>query len=49
MHYSGEGSAGLAWAATEESYAQSLALALAAAIRQLIADLDNSLATPQPR
>lgn len=45
-HYAGEGSAGLAWAATEESYAQSLALALASAIRQFLADLENSLKAP---
>jgi len=45
-HYSGEGSAGLAWAATEESYAQSLALALAAAIRQFLTDLGSSLKGP---
>jgi len=43
-HYAGEGSAGLAWAATEESYAQSLALALKSAINQLLPDLDRSLA-----
>ena len=45
-HYSGEGSAGLAWAATEDSYAQSLALALSAALRQFLPDLRNSLAAP---
>jgi hypothetical protein len=45
-HYTGEGSAGVVWAATEESYAQSLALALASAIKQFISDLDTSLATP---
>ena len=45
-HYSGEGSAGVAWAATEESYAQSLALALAAAIKPFIAELDKNLSSP---
>jgi len=45
-HYAGEGSAGLAWAATEESYAQSLALALASAIRQFLTDLDNKINAP---
>ena len=45
-HYAGEGSAGLAWAATEESYAHSLALALASAIRQFLTDLDNNLKAP---
>ena len=39
--YSGEGSAGLAWAMTEESYSQSLALALASALKQFVADLDQ--------
>lgn len=45
-HYSGEGSAGVAWAATEESYAQSLALALAAAIKPFIVELDKNLSSP---
>jgi hypothetical protein len=45
-HYSGEGSAGVAWGGTEESYAQSLALALAAALKQFVAELDKSLAGP---
>jgi hypothetical protein len=45
-HYAGEGSAGVAWAATEESYAQSLALALASAINQFLSDLDKSLSAP---
>lgn len=44
-HYSGEGSAGLVWAATEESYAQSLALALSSALNQFTSDLDKCLAT----
>jgi uncharacterized lipoprotein YajG len=42
-HYAGEGSAGVAWAGTADSFAQSLALALSAAARQLIADLDQNL------
>lgn len=42
-HYSGEGSAGLNVAATEESYAQSLALALSAALKKFVADLDAAL------
>jgi hypothetical protein len=42
-HYAGEGSAGLAVAMTGESYAQSLALALAAALKQFISDLSGSL------
>lgn len=41
--YTGEGSAGLAFAMTEESYAQSLALALQDVLRQFLADLDASL------
>jgi hypothetical protein len=45
-HYTGEGSAGVAWAATEESYAQSLALALASAINQFLSDLDKRLTAP---
>lgn len=43
-HYAGEGSAGLAFAATGESYAQSLALALRNALRKFIADLESKLA-----
>ncbi|CAJ0775141.1 YajG family lipoprotein [Ralstonia thomasii] len=42
-HYAGEGSAGVAFAATGESYAQSLALALSSALRQFVADLGKSL------
>jgi len=45
-HYSGEGSAGIAWGGTEQSYAQSLALALAVALKQFVAELDKSLAAP---
>lgn len=40
-HYLGEGSSGLSVAATEESYAQSLALALSSAINKFVSDLDN--------
>lgn len=43
-HYAGEGSAGLAVAATSESYAHSLALALSAALKRFVSDLDDSLA-----
>ncbi len=42
-HYSGEGSAGTNWAASEESYAQSLALALSSALRLFVSDLNKSL------
>lgn len=42
-HYAGEGSAGLAVAATAESYTQSLALALSSALKKFVSDLDNSL------
>jgi hypothetical protein len=45
-NYSGEGSAGVAWGATAESYAQSLALALAAALKPFLADLDKTLSSP---
>jgi len=44
--YSGEGSAGTNWGATAESYSQSLALALAAALKPLLADLDKTLSVP---
>jgi len=44
--YQGEGSAGIAWAGTAESYAQSLALALASAVKQFVAELDKGLAVP---
>lgn len=43
-HYTGEGSAGVAWGATAESFAQSLALALSSAIKKLVSDLDARLA-----
>lgn len=43
-HYSGEGSAGLVMAATGESFAESLSLALRDALRQFMADLDGKLA-----
>jgi hypothetical protein len=45
-HYSGEGSAGLAVAGTAESFAQSLSLALAVAVKEFVAELDSSLASP---
>jgi hypothetical protein len=41
--YTGKGSAGLNWAATESSYGQSLSLALSEGIRSLIADLKAAL------
>ncbi len=39
-HYAGEGSAGIAFAMTSESFAASLSLALAAALEKMMADLD---------
>lgn len=45
-HYAGEGSAGIAFAGTAESFAQSLALALASAVRQFVAELDKVLVAP---
>jgi hypothetical protein len=39
--YSGKGTAGLNWAATSDTYGQSLALALSDAVKQLIQDLEN--------
>lgn len=42
-HYAGEGSAGVAWAATAESFAQSLAIALSSAVKKLVSDLDARL------
>ena len=41
--YKGEGSAGIVWGATAESFAQTLALALSSAIKKLVADLDAML------
>ena len=46
-HYSGEGSAGMAFAATGESYAQSLALALSVAIKQFVSELDKTIGITQ--
>lgn len=43
-HYSGEGSAGLAMAATSESYSESLGLALRDALRKFVAELGTKLA-----
>ena len=45
-HYSGEGSAGLAFAGTAGSFAQSLSLALAVAVKQFVVELDSSLKSP---
>lgn len=46
-HYSGEGSAGLAIAATSESYSRSLALALSAALQRFVSDLNKTVAAGQ--
>lgn len=45
-NYDGEGSAGIAFAGTAESFAESLSRALAAALKPLIADLDGQLSAP---
>lgn len=45
-HYEGNGSAGVAWAATADSYAQTLAIALSSTLKELIADLDSSVGAP---
>lgn len=45
-NYSGEGSAGVAFAGTAESFAQSLSLALAVAVKQFVAELDGTLLAP---
>ena len=42
--YAGKGSAGTNWGATAKSYAQSLALALADALRQIVADVGKAAA-----
>lgn len=44
--YTGQGSAGTNWGATAAAYSQSLALALADAMRQLMADIDKALSAP---
>jgi len=44
--YLGRGSAGVNWAATEEAYSESLALALADALTQLAADVGRALPAP---
>lgn len=41
--YTGEGSAGTNWGATAAAYSQSLSLALADAMRQLMVDIDKAL------
>jgi len=48
-HYSGEGSAGTNWAATAESYSESLALALEDALRKFIPELEQQLARASAR
>lgn len=45
-NYDGEGSAGIAFAGTAESFAESLSRALAAALKPFIADLDTRLKAP---
>ena len=45
-NYTGEGSAGVVVSATEKSFGQSLALALAAALKPFVVDLDKALSTP---
>jgi len=39
--YTGNGSAGMNWAGTGDSYSQSLSMALQSALRQFVADLDQ--------
>lgn len=46
-HYAGEGSAGIAFAATAESFAQSLSLALSSALNKLVGDLEAKLVPPK--
>ncbi len=46
-HYAGEGSAGIAFAATAESFAQSLSLALSSALNKLVSDLEAKLGPPK--
>lgn len=43
-HYEGTGSAGVAWAATADSYAQTLAISLANTLKPFIAELDGAAA-----
>ena len=45
-NYSGEGSAGVAFAGTAESFGQSLSLALAVAVKQFVSELDRNLTGP---
>jgi hypothetical protein len=44
--YMGHGGAGMNWGATAEAYGQTLAIALADALMQLVIDLDKALAAP---
>lgn len=44
--YQGSGGAGMNWVASAEAYGQTLAVALADALRQLVADVDKALAAP---
>lgn len=43
-HYNGEGSVGLAWAGTGDSFSASLSLALATVLREFLKDLDQAVA-----
>ncbi len=45
-NYDGEGSAGIAFAGTAASFAESLSRALAAALKPVVAELDGSLRAP---
>lgn len=42
--YEANGSAGVVWGATAESFAQTLAIALSSAVKQMISDLSSSIA-----
>lgn len=46
--YTGEGSAGFNWASTEDSYSESMALALQSAVRQVAAQVKRALAPMPP-
>jgi len=46
-HYAGEGSAGLAWAATSESFGYSLSLALSSALSKFLSELEAKLGPPK--
>lgn len=44
--YQGSGGAGMNWVASAEAYGQTLAIALADALRRLVADVDKVLSSP---